>query len=151
MREKHARMSRKRFLLREADMKLNLDLLRQLLLYVEENATRVHSELEDIRIEGWTAEEVAYHVVLAASDDLIKATVDSIPDDDDPMLVHTSYSVHRLTMRGHDFLGSIREPSNWEAIKAGTRKVGAFTVGAAVDVAKAFVKMKIADVMGVPI
>jgi hypothetical protein len=149
--EKRVTMPRRRFSYCEADMKLDMDLLRAVLIYVEENATRVHSDLDDIRVEGWTGEEVAYHVVLAAGDDLIKASIGQLPDEVDPVIVHTSYSVHRLTMRGHDFLGTIREPSNWDAVKAGTRKIGAVTVGAAVEFGKAFVRMKISEVTGVPI
>lgn len=132
-------------------MKLDMDLLREILIYVEEHATRVHSDLEEIAIDGWTSEQVAYHVVLAEADGLLKASLDTLPDQDDPVIVHTTYSVHRLTMRGHDFLGTIREPSNWDAVKAGTRKIGAVTVGAAVEFGKAFVRMKISEVTGVPL
>jgi hypothetical protein len=132
-------------------MKLDMDLLRELLIYVEEKATRVHSDLEGIEIGGWSGEEITYHVVLAESDGLIKATIDSLPDEEDPELAQIEYSVHRLTMRGHDFLGSVREPSNWEAVKSGTRKIGAVTVGAAVEFAKAYVKMKITAATGVPL
>jgi hypothetical protein len=148
---KRVTLPRRRFTYREANMKLDMDLLREILIYVEENATRVHSDLHDIQIEGWTGEEVAYHVVLAAGDDLIKASIDKLPDDEDPVIVHTNYSVHRLTMRGHDFLGAVREQSNWEAVKAGTRKMGAVTVGAAVEFTKAFVRAKISEITGVPL
>lgn len=132
-------------------MKLDMDLLREILIFVEEKATRVHSDLESIEIGDWTDEDIAYHIVLAESDGLIKATIDSLPDSDDPYIVHTTYSVHRLTMRGHDFLATIREPSNWEAVKAGTKKIGAISVGAAVEFGKAFVKAKISEMTGVPL
>ncbi|WP_411036840.1 DUF2513 domain-containing protein [Shinella sp. BYT-45] len=132
-------------------MKLDMDLLREVLLHIEENADRVHSDLSDISIQGWTQEQIAYHVVLAAGDDLIKATIDELPDDEDDELVFVSYSVHRLTMRGHDFLASIREPTNWEAIKAGTKKIGSYGVRAAVQFAEAYIKMKIVEHTGVPL
>lgn len=140
-----------RFKYRGDDMKLEMDLLRDLLLYIEEKATRVHSDLEDIQIDGWPGEEVAYHVVQAEADGLIKATITEIPGDDDPALLFIEYSVHRLTMRGHDFLGNIKEPSNWEAVKDGTKKVGAITVDAAVGIAQAYIKAKIAAYTGLPL
>ncbi|WP_189635729.1 DUF2513 domain-containing protein [Rhizobium grahamii] len=79
----------------------------------------------------------------ATVDGLIKATILEIPDDEDPSLLYVEYSVHRLTMRGHDFLGNIKEPSNREAIKESTKKVGAVTVDAAVSLAQAYIKAKI--------
>lgn len=133
------------------DLKLEMDLLRDLLLYVEENADRPYCDLEDIELEGWSEDQITYHVVMAAEDGLIKATVDSLPDEDEPRILHIVYSVHRLTMRGHNFLGSIVEPSNWEAIKGGAKKMGVVTIDAAVDLAKAFVKAKAAEYVGLPL
>lgn len=100
------------------------DLLRELLLYVEEKATRPHSDLETIQIDGWSKDQVDYHVALAVEDGLIKARVDELPDFDDPGILQIDYSVHRLTMRGHNFLGSIAERGNWDAIKGGAKKAG---------------------------
>lgn len=133
------------------DLKLEMDLLRELLLYVEEKADRPYCDLTDIELKGWTEDQITYHVIMAAEDGLIKATVDGIPDDEDPAIVHMDYSVHRLTMRGHNLLGSIVEPGNWEAIKVGAKKAGAVTVSLLYKVAEAYVMQKVSQATGLPL
>jgi hypothetical protein len=137
--------------LKGRDLKLEMDLLRELLLYVEEKADRPYCDLENIKIDGWSEDQITYHVIMAAEDGLVKATVDGIPDDDDPAIVHMDYSVHRLTMRGHNFLGSIQEPGNWEAIKGGAKKAGAVTVNLLYKVAEAYVMQKVSQATGLPL
>lgn len=132
-----------------ADMKFNAEILRELLLYVEEHATRPYSEVEDVTLDGRSQDDVTYHVVLAEEDGLIKATMDMLPDDTNPELVHVGYSIHRLTANGHEFLGSVREDDNWTTIKDAARKAGAVTVGAFTSVAETVIKQKIAQVLGV--
>ena len=136
---------------REVDVKLEMDLLRDLLLHVEEKASRPYNDLEDIVLDGWTDDQITYHVVLAAEDGLLTATVDSLPDDEDPVIVHVTYSVHRLTSKGHELLGTIREPSAWIAVKGGVNKVGAVTVSVVSAVAQAYLKQKVAEYTGIQI
>ncbi|MDX1004622.1 DUF2513 domain-containing protein [Sinorhizobium medicae] len=133
------------------DLKLEMDLLRELLLYVEKNADRPHSDLENIEIDGWSKEQIEYHVVLAFEDGLIKARIDELPDFEDAGILHIDYSVHRLTMRGHNFLGSIVEPSNWEAIKGGAKKAGAVTTSLLYSIAEAYVKQRVTEITGIPL
>lgn len=130
-----------RFRLRRGiDMKLEMDLLRDLLLYVEEKATRPESDLENIDLSGWTADQVAYHVVLAQEDGLIKATIDELPGDGDPEETYIAYTVHRLTSRGHELLGIIREAKHWRLLKQGASKAGVATVGALFSMGQAYLK-----------
>lgn len=132
-------------------MKFEMDLLRELLLHVEETASRPYSDLEDIVLDGWTNDKITYHVVLAAEDGLLKATVDSLPDDEDPATRHVTYSVHRLTSKGHELLGSIREPAAWSAVKGGVNKVGAVTLSVMSAIAQAYLKQKVAEYSGIQI
>lgn len=130
-------------------MKLEMDLLRDLLLYVEEHANRPVSEIEDISLDGWQPDEVAYHVILAEEDGLIKAVIEMLPDDTDLALTHVVYTVQRLTSRGHELLGAIREPRHWKVIKDGSKKAGLATIGAIVSFAEAYVKAKANQYLGV--
>lgn len=141
--------SRKVHMIRRDNVKLEMDLLRDLLLYVEENASRPYNDLEDISLEGWTEDQVTYHVVLAEEDGLLTATIDELPDNDDPVIVHVTYSIHRLTSKGHELLGTIREPAAWGAVKSGVNKVGAVTVSVVTAVAQAYLKQKITEYSGI--
>ncbi len=131
------------------DMKFHLELLRDLLTYVEENANRVHSDLENIEIAGYSDDDVTYHVVLATESGLLDSTIDKLPDNEEPDLLNVAYSVHRLTAKGHNFLGSIQDEGNWVAVKDAAKKAGAFTVDAVVEVAKAYLKSKIGLIFGI--
>jgi hypothetical protein len=142
-------VSRKRFRFCEINMKLEMDLLRDLLIFVENNALRPHSDLDDIELPPWGEDQVAYHVTLAEEAGLLIATIDTLPDDDDRRIVHTSYSVHRLTMRGHDLLVSVADPTTWETVKSGAKKVGSLTVGAVFDIAIAYAKQRLSAQLGV--
>jgi hypothetical protein len=139
-----------RIAVREGEVKFEPDLLRDLLLHIEEHATEVHSELEEISLTGWTDKEVTYHVVRAEEAGLINATIDELPDDEDPILLHVVYRVHGLTFRGHELLGAIRTPKHWRVIKDGSKKAGIATVGAIFSFAEAFVKAKASEYLGLP-
>jgi hypothetical protein len=112
------------------EMRFDPELLRDLLAHVEEHATRVHSDLDSITIEGRSAEEVTYHVVLAEEHGLIKASILEAPDMDDPEFIHVSYSVHRLRVAGHDLLGAIREPDQLDAVRMSMQAARQWTVEA---------------------
>lgn len=139
-----------RFQLREGiGVKLEMDLIRDLLLYVEKHAERPESDLENIELKGWSQDQVAYHVILAKEDGLLKATVEKIPDDKDPIITHVGYTVHRLTPRGHELLGVIRVPKHWRTIKDGSKKAGVATIGALVSYGEAYAKVKINEYLGI--
>lgn len=131
-------------------MKLEPDLLRELLLHIEEHATEVYSQMEKISLAGWSDKQVTYHVVRAEEAGLIQATIESLPDDTDPMFTHMDYNVHSLTFRGHELLGVIRTPAHWKLIKEGSKKAGIATVGAIFSFAEAYVKSKASEYLGLP-
>lgn len=140
---------RNRIAVREGDVKLNQDLLRALLLHIEEHATRPISDLQEIEIEGWNEADIAYHVLLAKEAGLIKARIDDVPDADDPGISHIAYSVERLTMEGHGFLGAVRDPKRLRAIKKLAAAAGAETVKTIAVVAEAYVLAKVKELTGI--
>lgn len=129
-------------------MRLEPDILRELLLHIEEHATEVHSELEEISLEGRSAKQVTYHVVRAEEAGLVQATIDTLPDSTNPSILHVIYTVHSLTFRGHELLGAIRTPKHWKAIKEGSQKAGIATVAAIFSFAEAYVKAKVSEYLG---
>lgn len=119
-------------------MKLEVDLIRDLLLFVEVNAARPVSHLESIALEGWSEDQIAYHIILAEEDGLIKALVDEVPGNDDPENIYVTYTINRLTSRGHELLGVVRQPKHWRIIKAGAAKAGVATIGALFSLGQAY-------------
>ena len=131
------------------DMKLEMDLLRDLLIYVEEEAKEPISDLQDIKIGDWTESDIAYHVILAEEGGAIKAIIDYLPNPENPDVPDVAYSIQRLTFNGHELLGSIREPKHWKAIKSGAKSAGVATVGALGTYAQAYMKLQISKYLGV--
>lgn len=129
-------------------MKLEPELLRDLLLHVEEHATRVWDELETIKLDGWSEDQVTYHVVRAKEAGLIDASVDKLPDDTNPAVVHVFYSVHSLTMDGHGLLEAVREPKRMREIKERAKQIGAGSAKLFWGVAEAYVTEQIKRLSG---
>lgn len=130
------------------DMKLEIDLLRDLLIYVEEKADRPMSDLEDITLDGWGESSIAYHVMIAEEAGLIVALISQWPDEQDPRVLKISYSVSRLTFNGHQFLESIRDPKYWNVVKTASKKVGNVTIGMLGSVAQSYAKAELAKQFG---
>jgi Hypothetical protein (DUF2513) len=123
-----------------ANMKRDLDLIRELLLSIEGDpkydGTRefYHPSPEAMGISGHSTEEVAYHLA-----QLIEAgSVDGAVSLAVPMQV-----IRKLTWNGREFLDNIRDTGIWTKTKE--RVSGLTTVGLTVvaEIAKAEIKKKL--------
>ncbi|QOZ66816.1 MULTISPECIES: DUF2513 domain-containing protein [Bradyrhizobium] len=129
--------------IRWADMKLEVDLVRQLLLHIEEHATRPISDLDSIKIDGWTEDQIGYHVVQLKDAGFIEASISSVPDNENPDLVHVIYSVRRLTYKGHEFVETVRDDTIWRKVKKKGKAIGAMTLPALVNIGAGIIKSQI--------
>src|SRR5208283_2520076 len=103
------------FDIRILSMKRDMDLLRELLLKIEDNpqmdGTRefYYATPEEMGIQGYSKEEVAYHLRLLIQNGFIDGAVTMAC----PMQI-----VRSLTNEGHDFLDNIRNDDIWKKTKA---------------------------------
>lgn len=98
-------------------MKRDMDLVRLILLKIEE--TENPDELYNFIIEGYTREELIYHLGLLNEAGMLS--------DYNPVYAGGGvyfYSVSKLTWEGHDFLDSIRDNSQWKKIKDTAKEHG---------------------------
>lgn len=100
-------------------MKRDLDLVRSILLYVENADDEV--DTDDMAAERWPIETVAYHVGLMEHHGLL----DVLQDFRDMNGTTIELVVAGITWDGQDYLDSIREPNVWDRVK----KTLASTVG----------------------
>lgn len=92
-------------------MKLNNDLIRELLLYIEENGNG-EKGLYNISINGYTEEEIQYHLIILEEGLYIVALKIS------GMGKHSIEIVpKRLTEKGHRYIENIRDKNIFKAIK----------------------------------
>jgi len=94
-------------------MKLNPDLLREILLYVEEHEDD-NSNFLVARIDGYSAKEIGKHTRLLAEEKLIE--IDECKPSDGYTV--DDVFIDRLTKKGHDFLAAYREPKKWRNVKS---------------------------------
>lgn len=98
-------------------MKRNMDLVRDILLALEEYE---HGIFEgSLNIEGYTSEQVAYHVYLLGKAGLLVAM-----DTTDDQSLSPEAIPRNLTWQGHEFIENSRDPSIWEQSKLVINKAG---------------------------
>lgn len=98
-------------------MKRDMDLVRAILLAVEAHERGFAPS--DLRIEGYTHEQIAYHAFIMDEAGLVAASDDINRGSRSP-----EATVRRLTWKGHEFLDAARPPDRWEKAKAALAKVG---------------------------
>lgn len=107
-------------------MKRNLDLIRKLVLAVEDLPTG--TVLRNIKIDGYSAEEIGYHSYLVVDAGLAKGNDVQALNDKSP-----NWQILHLTSEGHDFADAARNETIWNKAKGiVAEKAG----GATLDVMK---------------
>ena len=90
-------------------MKRDMDLVRLILLEVEEQP--LTGKWLDLEIDGFTREEIIYHVMILHEAGLLKAINLSSGNGID-------WKPMRLTWDGHEFLEAARDDSRWQKAKS---------------------------------
>lgn len=109
-------------------MRIELDLLRDLILYLE---TKVSvCVIEEINISAWTADQIAYHAWYLREAGYISAFIDTYPCCDGSLPMQKRYSIHGITLAGHDFANEARCPFVWLNITTTAQRIGIGGLGA---------------------
>ena len=117
-------------------MKLDKDLIRDILLAIEERETP--NLPFKLSIPERTDVEVSYHVQILEEAGLLVA------------LERTTMSSHgwlpiRLTYDGHEYIETIRDSEVWRHTKEIAKTAGASTVKGLLEIGTAYVKQKLAE------
>lgn len=128
-------------------MKRDMDLVRELLLKLEAMpggpGRRITFEVgDDLTIPEYSSDEINYHL-----GQLYKAGYVTSGDTSDRMM-SGQWVFSSLTWEGHDFIDAVRDPDVWRRTKAGASKVGSWSVGLLLDMAKAYSRLKAKQVLG---
>lgn len=118
-------------------MKRNLDLLREILLSLENHEPERIGTLQSISPKDFSGSEPQnfYHIDMLANAGFIKLA-------GKPTLAG-HFAVHGMTMTGHDFLDAIREQSVWDHTKKRVGEVGSWTLDIVLAVAKEEIKRRL--------
>lgn len=92
-------------------MKRDMDLIREILLQIE--TFEDDDTISGMQIEGYSHEEITYHVLLLNEAGLIQAKIlygmDSVMPE--------NYEIFRMTWEGYDFLEACRDETRWNQAK----------------------------------
>ena len=122
-------------------MKLDKDLVREILLAIEASDQTPDSWI-DLAIDSHSEDEVSYHVMLLHEAGLIVAQdLCSMSDFD--------WRPKRLTIRGHEFLDTVRDGEVWRRTKVGAEKAGVASIGFLLELGKAYGKQVLKERLGI--
>jgi hypothetical protein len=122
-------------------MKLNKDLVREILLQVEASPDPLN--WVDLTVPGHSELEIAYHARLLDEAGFIEA-------DDLTTMDGYDWRAKRLTYEGHEFLDTVRDAEIWRRTKETAKSAGIASVKALFEIGKSYAKQKLAE-YGVPL
>ncbi|MFM0181605.1 DUF2513 domain-containing protein [Paraburkholderia aspalathi] len=131
-------------------MKRDMDLIRDLLLRLEAlpvpaaGMTTIDASQTAVQVDGYTAEQINYHLSLLEQAQLIHAG----GLDFGMQFGGGGVGFQSLTWAGHDFLDATRNPDVWGRTKQAANAAGGFTVELLVFAAKTYLEGKIKGVIG---
>jgi hypothetical protein len=117
-------------------MRRDMSLVRQLLLLTEEQGKDMNAWIEDTMVEGFTNEQISYHVWLLNDAGLIEAQ--DLSDDEG-----VDFRPKYLTWQGHEFLAAVRERDIWQRTLEIAKQGGTASFSALWDIAKGVAKKKL--------
>lgn len=102
------------------DVKRDMDLIRKLILQIEDRDGPAQNELN---IDGYSGEQIGYHAYLLVDSGLAEGIDATHMGSAGPQ-----YIISRLTWAGHDFADACRDDSRWTKAKATVKdKAGSVT------------------------
>ena len=122
-------------------MKRDMDLIRKLLLAVEESPDPALRKLP--AFDGCSEDRLAEHARLAFQSGLLEGTSFQ------PLSGPPQFANITLTWSGHEFLERTRDPEIWAQTKTAASKVGLFSLPLLLELAAGYMKAK-ASSLGIP-
>jgi hypothetical protein len=124
-------------------MKRDLDLIRDILLAVENWNNAQPLTLRSLTHEGKTRQEIGYQIELLNDEGYIDVRIIKGHDG----ITYDDAFIVRMKMAGHEYLDSVRSPEVWKKTKTALEKVGG---GAALEVVKDVASKILAELLKGP-
>jgi hypothetical protein len=124
-------------------MKFEPDVVRELLLWAEENLPRLHDRMIVPVLQGRDEQVVSYHCLLAFEAGLFDAI-----DVSDKASRFPEKIPQRLTWEGHQYLETVRDGVIWKKAKEGAKQVGSFSIQILLAIAKSAINERVKALTG---
>lgn len=124
-------------------MKLDMDLIREILIWCEETlpSTSENYQTNELKFKNYTPEQISFHFHLLVGNGYINALNSSGGGN---LYV---YSLQHLTMDGYEFLDAIKSDTVWNGMKEEAGKIGIQAIKLAIPILTEIVKKKL---LGLP-
>lgn len=123
-------------------MRRDMDLIRHLLLLIEDQGSDMNSWIEDTIVEGHTEEEISHHIWLLSDGGFIDAI-------DLSTMECSSFKPRCLTWQGHEFLDAVRDKDIWSQTLDLAKHGGTNSLTALFDIAKFLVRKRIEKLLDI--
>jgi hypothetical protein len=127
-------------------MKRDMEVVRQILLFVESNQARPDQQIRSVQVDEVSDDTVTYHVRLLMEAGYLNGAP-HVP----PGRGAGPYWITGIAWQGHEMLDAVRDPEVWKQTKGALQKIGGTTVGFMIDIAKAYGKHVIKERLGIDV
>ena len=119
-------------------MKRDMELVRQLLLFIEQNQEFDSVDSQEIQIDGYSEGQIGYHLKIMVDGGLLDAqdttTYDSVSYD---------FFIRSITWYGHEFLDAVRDEGVWDHTKKALLPIGSASFDVVKSIAVAYIGSKL--------
>jgi len=129
-------------------MKLDIDLVRELLLFLESRNDHHSIKYTEIKIDGFDSLQVGYHLNRMYEAGFINGEVIRSQSTHERIIEVISFD---LSWRGNQFINTIRDPEVWRKTKDGAHKIGGASVEFLWEIAKAYGKHLAKQKLGIDV
>lgn len=131
-------------------MKRDMDLIRAILLHFEA-AEKPRLSSKSLVLDGWSGEQIAFHIELMKEAQLLDHQVVR-PQFSDGGYMRAAFDMGlRPTMKGYELLDSIRDPDLWRKTKEAGTRIGGAGVELLWEIAKGIAKQQMKTKLGIDI
>lgn len=115
-------------------MKRDMDLVRKLLLFVEENQEFDSMDSQEIELDGYSEGQIGYHLKIMVDGGLLDAQ-DTTTNDS----VSYDFFIRSITLYGHEFLDAVRDAGVWNHTKKALLPIGSASLDVVESIAVAYI------------
>ena len=124
-------------------MKRDMELVRKLLLHIEQEYTYQPLDSRHIEIDGYSKEHIAYHLKIMDDGGLIDVQNSTVMVGN----IHR-FVIDGITWNGHEFLDSVRNDGVWSHTKESLKPVGSASFEVVKSIAVAYIGSKSSERSG---